>query len=162
MKKTVGILLAVVVTMFFALNANAGPKPPKYICFNWSPAFVQSLVVIKPAGNTAPYAGGRIKFYSINGEFVTTDINNVSAPLVGTGHMDGDTFHFSVTGSTYSTEFTLTQVAFHLEGFWNVTTKTGTGSGLTVFHNPWTSAPGTDFRQYTLQEVDCSTFHYNR
>ncbi len=123
---------------------------------------MQSLMVIKPAGPTAPYAGGKLKFYSVNGEFVNTFVDNISAPIVGTGHMDGDTFHFSVTGSTYSTAYTLTHEAYHLEGFWNVTTRTGTGSGLTVGEDPSTGNPATSFFEYDLVEVDCSTFNYHR
>ncbi len=31
MKRTLGTLMALVVTMVLAFNASAGPKPPKYI-----------------------------------------------------------------------------------------------------------------------------------
>jgi hypothetical protein len=110
---------------------------------------------IKSFGGKAPISGGKIKFYAIHGEL--TNQEDFSAPVSGTGHMDGNILHFSLTGSSLWIDGRLW--SYHFEGFWDVVNKTGTGSFQGVVRNAGTgNAEITDFNfGITLQPGDCST-----
>ncbi len=119
-------VLAIILAMFFLFQASAmaGPKPPKVLCIDWQaadPDHVTMVLVTKATGAIAPLASGDTKFYSVHGEI----LGLISAPCTGTGHMNGEIFHFSVK-CVFDNSSDLSAV-FFFEARWDVTTRTGTG-----------------------------------
>jgi hypothetical protein len=95
---------AIIFTMILVLALAgaalaAGPKVPKTVCLQIAGpgGFILSMA-IKTAG-TVKKGSGPVKFYSINGEF--NNVGVVSTPVVGTGHMNGNIFHFSASGTGF-------------------------------------------------------------
>jgi hypothetical protein len=123
------LLLAILVFIFSVSSVGVGmaavSRPPTVICLKWSSSPFTAVLSIKSFGGNVAISGGKkIKFYAIHGE--ATNGADFSAPVSGSGHMDGDIFHFSLTGSSLWIDGR--QWSYHFEGSWNVVNNTGTGS----------------------------------
>jgi len=156
MKKLLLVTLFLILSVSLVEVAMATSKPPAKLCLHWSPQNFYSVLSIKSfGGNVTIFGEEKIKYYAIHGE--ATNQGSFSAPVSGTGHMDGDIFHFSLTGSA---EWTDGRVwSYHIEGFWNVVNNTGTGSYQAVVRNTGTGT--ADIGEYnfaiTLGLWDCLT-----
>ena len=100
-------------------------------------------------------ADGKVKFYRIHGESISA-FDNVIAPVYGTGHMHGNTFHFSLTGSTFETAFMLQHVMLTFEGFFNVVDRTGVGTHMYMYERKVDNVMiGYEYPESTLEVVPC-------
>lgn len=126
MKKLISTMLVFVVSFSLAGVAMAGPavKPAPVSCWDWSPRGFKTVLSIKPWSGNIAISGGTIKFYAIHGE---VSDGSYSAPVSGTGHMEGNIFHFSLTGTSLWSGRVWT---YEFEGFWDAVNKTGTGAYL--------------------------------
>ncbi|MEJ5377547.1 MAG: hypothetical protein WHX93_13305 [bacterium] len=148
-----GWVLAVILVTVILLqgSAMAGPKPPKVLCIQWSSG-LHMVLVTKATGAIAPLASGNTKFYSVNGEWSNPSASLVSLPCTGTGHMNGDIFHFAVN-CVYDNGNDTSAIYF-FEARWNVTTHTGTG-GLYWAVSSAGFQPRIDYDSLTA--LDCRT-----
>ena len=125
MKKLISIMLVFVVSLSLAGVAMAAkPAPAAVSCWDWSNGFKTVLSIKSWSGNIA-ISGGTIKFYAIHGE--VSDGSSYSAPVSGTGHMVGNIFHFSLTGTSMKEGRVWT---YELSGFWDVVNQNGQGAYL--------------------------------
>ena len=156
MKKLLFVILVFILSFSSVGVAMAASKPPPKICLNWSTTLFTTVLSIKPfGGNITITSGEKIKFYAIHGEL--TNGSDFSAPVAGSGHMDGDVFHFSLTGSTLWIDGNIW--TFQFEGFWDVVNDTGTGSDQGMVRNTGTGniMVGEFDAPITLQPGTCST-----
>jgi hypothetical protein len=155
MKKLILVVLVFVFSVSSVGVAMAASRPPTKICLDWSPDILFTVLSIKSFGGNITISGEKIKFYAIHGE--ASNQSDFSVPVSGTGHMDGDIFHFSLTGSGLWVDGRLWSLL--CEGFWNVLNQTGTGSYQLVVRNSGTGTAdigGYNF-SITLGLSDCST-----
>ena len=122
MEKLISIMLVFVVSLALAGVAMAAkPAPAAVSCWDWSNGF-KTVLSIKPWSGNIAISGGTIKFYAIHGE--VSNGSSLSAPVSGTGHMEGNIFHFSLTGTSLVSGRVWT---YEFEGFWDVVNKIGEG-----------------------------------
>jgi len=112
-----------------ALAIPPGPKPvPKVLCLAMGETVAtwDTLLLANKLVGTIPTAEGPIKFFAINGEYVSSPAYSI--PLAGTGHVKNGVFHFSVTGSTLIGTDPASQYiwTWFIEGFWNLANNSGT------------------------------------
>ena len=139
MKKILSTMLVFVVSLSLAgVAIAASPKPPASFCINAGPGGIWALVT--KAGTNMKMEDGTEKFYSVQGAY----ISSATMPLVGSGYMEGNVFHF-VYNSTYN--ISGTPYFIQMEAFWDVVTKTGTMYG-------YYSATGN--HSTSLSQVDCT------
>lgn len=153
--KRVIIPAAFLVMGIIAGTCLAAPKAPAKICLQPDDRYIEMAIVTKSAGGAMSLENGTFKFSHVVGEMVFPTIG-WSMPIKGSGHMNGDVFHFFVTGGDYLETLTLwTTVEF--EGKWNVSTRTGwwrlfllhrNSTGEQVGYDVWT---GTN-----LHDISCS------
>lgn len=142
MKKILSTILAIVVSLSLAgVAMAAAPKPPASICLDTSSLVIFSLAT-KATGNIKMEDGAQ-KFYSIQGAYLAP---SVYFPVVGSGYMEGNIFHFTLTG-TYNVSGTPNWI--QAEGFWNVTAHTGAMYA-------YITASGN--HTYTLSQVPCTDY----
>ncbi len=124
MKKLILIMLVFVVSLALAGVAMAAkPAPEAVSCWYWSPSGFRTVLSIKSFSGDIAIYGGKIKFYAIHGEL---SVGSYSAPVSGTGHMEGNIFHFSFAGTLFSGRVW----TYEFVGFWDVVNKIGEGSYL--------------------------------
>jgi hypothetical protein len=146
-KISVLTLLVFLLSFFLVGSAVAAtPKPPAIACFKWDTMGFATMISTKVATKTIQTATSSVKFYSVIGE--TLPIGGSGFPVVGSGHMNGDVFHFSFSGSIGNAASFYTLTA---EGKWNTSTASGTISyrivGLEINkhgHHALISIPCTD------------------
>ena len=73
-------------------------------------------MAIKMSG-TVKKASGPVKFYGINGEF--NNVGFFTTPVVGSGHMNGNIFHFSASGNGFFPGFG--NLVYCMEAEWDLT-----------------------------------------
>jgi hypothetical protein len=153
MKITRLILSTLVLSLSFTTCALAASTkvPPASVCLTDENGSSFPLT-IKLAGKIKT-AGGRVKFYNINGEYLAP-IQSIRIPLVGTGHVLGNEFHFSITGTTRWVDGIFYTVL--AEGFWNLANSTNPVGTLNLRWVTNQSAT-TSGNSYTLSLTDCST-----
>ncbi len=154
MKKIISMILVFIVSLSLVGVATAAAlKPPASVCLNAAGGGIYALVV-KPS-SAVKMLDGTQKFYSIQGAIIV----GFNMPLVGSGYMAGNTFHFSFT-STYNNAGT--PVYIQAEGFYDVVAKTGTEyihySNSGDFVNPLTPVPCTNYDILYGQEIVGSQF----
>jgi len=121
MKKIVSAMLVFVVSLSLGgLAMAAASKPPASFCLNAGSLGVYVLVV-KPS-SSIKMSDGVQKFYSLQGAIIAIG-NHPTMPLIGSGYMAGNVFHFTFN-STYDNSGIPAWV--QAEGFWDVITHTGT------------------------------------
>ncbi len=133
MKQKLFVPIGLALFLFLAGDVLAvTPKPPANICLEMltNPLVFSGYLplVVKPVASMT-MANGPTNYYALNG-WIMFGGNSMAVLLSGTGHMDKNTnglFHFSVKGSGAENGPTL--IMIHVEGYWNVITKTGSGSG---------------------------------
>jgi len=146
MGKALITILIVVFLLCVSVAAMAASKPPKTLCLQIGALSEYIILSTKPTGNKVTLAGNnKIAFYLVQGEAT------FGLPLIGTGHLYDNTFHFSVSGSTIAS--TSHHNTYFFEGMWDVSLLTGSIS--------WTVQPGQDavqeFLNIPITQVDCST-----
>jgi hypothetical protein len=151
MKKILSTVLVFVVSLSLAgVAMAAAPKPPAKICLNAGGGGIFALVV-KPSSNIKMLDGTQ-KFYSIQGAIIAPG-NNPTMPLVGSGYMEGNVFHFTFN-STYDSLNTAYFV--QAEGFWDVIALGGTTymyiSASGNFTSPLSQVSCTDYDILYSQE----------
>ncbi len=145
MKKIVSTMLVFVVSLsLVGMAMAAGPKPPASICLDTG-ASVIMILGVKPSAAIKMQDGAQ-KFYSIQGALISLPIPQIFCAAVGSGYMDGDIFHFTLT-STWNNSGTANWMQG--EGYWNVTAQTGTMYAYFTVTGNWTftltPAPCTDY-----------------
>jgi hypothetical protein len=147
MKKIILIVLVFIVSLSLAGVAMAlPPKPPASICLDTTGGgntMGVLALVVKPS-STIKFSDGTQKFYSIQGALV--DSPAVYSPLVGSGYMEGNIFHF-VFNSTYN--LSGTPYFIQGEGFLDVMAHTGTSNVYISF---------TGNHNYPLTQVPCTNY----
>jgi hypothetical protein len=120
MKKIFLTILAVVVTLSLVGGAAAGgPKAPQSLCLNVPNRTMLFNIVTKPGGSMKISGNQTVKFYDIQGN---TSDGPISAPITGTGYMNGDIFHFNCTAVLYANPET---ISISGDAYFNVTNGTG-------------------------------------
>ena len=139
MKKLASVVITLAVAVMAAGLAVAGPKAPKALCLHLSaPAMPDHIILsIQPVGGSIRLSEGTIKFYSIHGEYCT---DSYSIPLTGTGHLNGNVFHFDLRGTDRG--------AAWQEAIFNATYDVTTDTSV-VLHSP-SGSPTYDI-------VDCDS-----
>lgn len=153
MKTTRLILSALALSLCFTTCALAASTkvPPASVCLTDEDGISLPLT-IKLAGKIKT-AGGPVIFYNINGEYLAPTMS-IRIPLVGSGHVLGNEFHFSITGTTRWVDDTFYTVL--AEGFWNLadtTNPVGTLNWREITNNSATTSGSS----HTLSLTDCST-----
>jgi hypothetical protein len=142
MKKIVLIVLVFTVCLSLAGVAMAVvPKPPASICLDTGAAVVFSLVV-KPS-SAIKMLDGTQKFWSIQGALLSP---GVDFPVIGSGYIEGNVFHFTLNG-TYNITGTANWI--QAEGFWDVIAHTGTMYIYITASGNWT---------FPLSQVPCTDY----
>jgi len=123
MRKRMFITVAIVLFSMAVSPCVAGPKAPAKVCLQPDDYFVEMALVTKSAGGNIGLENGPTKFLDVSGEVMFTTIG-LSIPVKGSGHMDGEVFHFNLRGTSYQ-EVLNSMWTFDLEARWNVIHKTG-------------------------------------
>jgi hypothetical protein len=144
-------LAMALLSLAFVAGAFAASAPPSALCLQCTDATdVKVFLVIKNQGTMKTTAAGSVKFYQLTGELFNIS-TNLSIPVTGTAHMNGDTLHFSFRGSakwpTSANIYTENNT-----GTYNVITQTGSISYNTIFNN----TPGATF-SHPLQTISCGS-----
>jgi hypothetical protein len=147
MKKLTSFMVAAV---FLGANMTAmaaTPKPPKELCVVLG-GFIDVLILGTKAQSTIKLSSSKQKFYNIVGEWDAPGAYSV--PSSGSGHMNGDVFHASTTG----TADVFSDVRLYgAEIFWDVVSATGTAN-LTI--NGGYSGE-IEYLNLPLTQVPCSS-----
>ncbi len=138
------IATAVFVSLALAEPGFAAAKPPKSLCFLGLSA-TYNLATKK--GGTIQGSEGKVAFYTIQG---TIQSGSLLIPISGSGHMEGDVFHFSYDGTYHSG---IEQAFTHEEGRWDVVNDAGERV-LRIFVTFLSGSTSGD--QFTVAEVPCS------
>jgi hypothetical protein len=148
------IILGMILVLALAGAAlAAGPKVPKAVCLQIAgpSGFILSMI-IKTSG-TVKKASGPVKFYSINGEF--NNVGVVSTPVVGTGHLNGNIFHFSASGTGF---YSGSSVVYCMEAEWDLTNT----AAQTIHFRVLRDAVNSSFdNTFVVQPCDVDTIPYN-
>ncbi len=165
MRQILFIAIGLVLFLFSAGDMWAvTPKPPGNICFEMlasSPPLIGSMALGVKSAATVTLGNGPTNFYALNG-WTVLEASVVGAVLLsGTGHMDQDAnglFHFSVRGVGVDSLNELLMI--HLEGYWNIITKTGNGSARLSSKDLHSTNPNLDDESYTFNflERPCGNF----
>lgn len=145
MKKLTSFMVAAV---FLGANitAMAGtPKPPKELCLQLSP-YTDVLVLGTKSQSKIALASGKQTFYNVVGEWDA--FGSYSVPMSGSGHMNGDTFHASITGAAFANGL---YGLWGAEIFWDVVSSTGSASLILDLN------PGGNTDTVTPVQVPCSS-----
>jgi hypothetical protein len=139
MKKILPTILVFVVSLSLAGVAMAiAPNPPRNICLYAGSGGVYAFLV-KPMGNIN-FFDGMQKFYSIQGAIIAA----VNMPIVGSGYVEGNVFHF-VFNSTYN--ISGTPYFVRAEGFWDLVALTGSAYVYDSATGNWINS---------LSEISCT------
>ncbi len=128
MKKHLLVTLIFVVSLSLAGVAMAGSaakQPPTVSCWDWG--VFRTVLSIKPFSGNIAISEGTTKFYAIHGEL--SNGSSFSAPVSGTGHMTGNIFHFSLTGTGQDGN-TGRIWTYQILGFWSAVEQKGEGGYL--------------------------------
>ncbi len=154
MKKILLITLVLVISLSLTGAAMArarGPKVAPLTCLSWTMGSFKTVLSIKPwSGNIAVF-GEKIKYYAIHGEL--SNGFDFSAPLTGTGHLDGNIFHFSLISVGQYAGFLDT---VHFEGYWDVVSQTGNGMYNITYTDDSSTVRGGYRPNMELAPSDCS------
>ncbi|MGZ3880231.1 MAG: hypothetical protein ACXVBF_02780 [Flavisolibacter sp.] len=150
MKKIVLTMLVFVVSLSLTgVAMAAAPKPPASFCLDTATGGVGTMgvlaLVVKPS-STIKFLDGTQKFYSIQGALIDPSIYG---PLVGSGYMEGNIFHFTFSTTYFYSGYT---DFWQMEGFWDVIAHTGTLYGYQSFG-------GASFSYtFSLTQVPCTNY----
>jgi len=151
MKTTLALLIAASLLAVPGAAAAGGPKPPRELCLDWGSSVM--LLSIR-AGARLISAEGPLWFYDVEGVVVVEDAYLEPIPVSGSGHLDGNRFHFAVIGGAAGG---LTYIEFtsqHWEGAWDVVARSGVGStqSVSITHG------FLEAIQVDLGPVDCADY----
>ena len=116
----IGALCLILVCSSLAMAV--APKPPASFCLDTTGGGITTGIlafVVKPSSNIK-FLDGTQKFWSIQGALIDPPIYS---PLVGSGYMEGNIFHFTFSITYYYSGYTN---FYQTEGFWDVIAHTGT------------------------------------
>ncbi len=151
MKKMPAIMLVFLVSLSLAGVAMAGPGVKLAPVSCWNMGGFKTILSIKPFSGNIAISGGTIKFYAIHGEVSN---GSFTAPVTGTGHMEGDVFHFSLTGTSWVSGRVWT---YEFEGFWNAVIQGGEAAYLAGVKDTDESRMNALSGTMALVSGDCKT-----
>jgi hypothetical protein len=143
-----------------AAPAAAALKPPATLCLDLQGGGggILAALTLKPFGAKVPLAAGKERFYEVLGAVRLNEDPVEGIPVSGSGHLDEEVLHLSITGGNFSGAFLTFRSAVY-EVRWNLVSRTGTVSWQQ--HLRVTGSPvQVDSEVGPATEVDCGTLSF--
>jgi hypothetical protein len=126
MKRTLILLMILGLSLGLAAPAPAAaPKVPTSLCFHWGDLDDTTSLVIKK-GSSVTMTSGKVSYYNLSGKHLIPRDTPITVPLIGTGYVQGNVFHFSFTGAAaFDAGSGLQTHSLSVDGSWDLVAYTG-------------------------------------
>jgi len=126
MKRTLIFLMILGLSLCLTAPAPAAaPRVPTSLCFEWGVLEDTTSLVIKK-GSSVTMASGNVSYYNLSGKHLIPRATPITVPIIGTGYVQGNVFHFSFTGAAaFDAGSGLQTHSLSVDGSWDLVAHTG-------------------------------------